>query len=284
MDFVTLGGNVLGTIPLGDIVLYITPFSLFLFAVLLGFTVLIALSKPETQIEATMHYLHNTEVKVGPKEFKQRRFLSVLCGIASAGAMITGDLFNFTLFMALVGILNIGICDGDIVEYSNFNRQIIATEKNVNKSKVLAMKDRILDINDLVNIKEYDFFIDSETINNLDIENYDLVLDCIDDVKAKILIIEKTKKYNVEIISCMGTANKTDPNSFKIVDINQTSYCPLAKKIRTELKKKNISNVKVCFSTETPINTEIPLASQIFVVASSSFVIVKAAIELLLNK
>ena len=92
------------------------------------------------------------------------------------------------------------------------------------------------------------------------------------------------KKYDVEIISCMGTANKTDPNGFKIVDINQTSYCPLAKKIRTELKKKNISNVKVCFSTETPINTQIPLASQIYVVASSSFVIVKAAIEMLLSK
>ena len=97
MDFVTLGGNLLGTIPLGDIVLYVTPFNLFLFAVLLGFTLLIALSKPETQIEATMHNLNNTEVKVGPKEFKQRRFLSILCGIASAGAMITGDLFNFSI-------------------------------------------------------------------------------------------------------------------------------------------------------------------------------------------
>ena len=62
MDFVTLGGDLLGTIPLGDIVLYLTPFNLFLFAVLLGFTVLIGLSKPETQIEATMHYLNNTEV------------------------------------------------------------------------------------------------------------------------------------------------------------------------------------------------------------------------------
>ena len=64
MDFVTLGGNVLGTIPLGDIVLYLTPFNLFLFAVLLGFTLLIALSKPETQIEATMHYLNNTEIQL----------------------------------------------------------------------------------------------------------------------------------------------------------------------------------------------------------------------------
>ena len=53
--------------------------------------------------------LEENEVKVGKKEFKQRRFLAVICGIATAGAMITGDLFNFTLFMALIGIVNIGI-------------------------------------------------------------------------------------------------------------------------------------------------------------------------------
>ena len=95
MDFSTLGGNLLGTVPFGDIVLYFTPLNLFLFAVMLGFTLLIAVSKPETQVEATF-------MKLG-------RFLSVICGIASAGAMITGDLFNFTLFMALIGIVNIGI-------------------------------------------------------------------------------------------------------------------------------------------------------------------------------
>lgn len=76
MDFVTLGGDLLGTIPLGDIVLYLTPFNLFLFAVLLGFTVLIALSKPETQIEATMHKLGNTEVTVGPKRVKTKKIFS----------------------------------------------------------------------------------------------------------------------------------------------------------------------------------------------------------------
>ena len=129
MDLGTLGGNLLGTIPLGDIVLYVTPFNLFLFAVLLGFTVLIAFSKPETQVEATLHNFNDTVVKVGPKEFKQRRFLSVLCGIASAGAMITGDLFNFTLFMALVGILNIGIVSAvkqTSVLNSAFNYGLIA--------------------------------------------------------------------------------------------------------------------------------------------------------------
>ena len=129
MDFVTLGGNVLGIIPLGDIVLYVTPFNLFLFAVLLGFTALIAVSQPETQIEATFNNFQNNEVKVGEKEFRQRRFLSVICGLASAGAMITGDLFNFTLFMALVGILNIGIVSAvkqTTVLNSAFNYGLIA--------------------------------------------------------------------------------------------------------------------------------------------------------------
>ena len=68
MDFVTLGGNVLGIIPLGDIVLYVTPFNLFLFAVLLGFTALIAVSQTKTQIEATFNNFQNNEVKVGEKE------------------------------------------------------------------------------------------------------------------------------------------------------------------------------------------------------------------------
>lgn len=129
MDFVTLGGDVLGIIPFGDIVLYITPFNLFLFAVLIGFTVLIAVSKTETQIEATFNNLRNTEVGVGEKEFRQRRFLSIICGLASAGAMITGDLFNFTLFMALVGILNIGIVSAvkqTTVLNSAFNYGLIA--------------------------------------------------------------------------------------------------------------------------------------------------------------
>ena len=70
MDFVTLGGNLLGTIPLGDIVLYVTPLNLFLFAVMLVFTLLIVISKTETQVEATFMKLNNTDVKVGKKEFK----------------------------------------------------------------------------------------------------------------------------------------------------------------------------------------------------------------------
>ncbi|MGC9516122.1 MAG: proton-conducting transporter membrane subunit [Methanomicrobiales archaeon] len=109
MDIATISGQLLGTIPFGDIVPYITPFNLFMFAGALTFTLLIAISQTETQIEAGFGSLKDREVKVAKKEFQIRRFLAIVCGLATAGAMITGDLFNFTLFVALIGIVNIGI-------------------------------------------------------------------------------------------------------------------------------------------------------------------------------
>ena len=104
-----LGGQLLGIIPLGDIVLYFTPFNLFMCATALAFTALIAISQTESQVEAEFGSLRDREVKVGKEEFKIRRFLAIVCGLATAGAMITGDLFDFTLFVCLIGIVNIGI-------------------------------------------------------------------------------------------------------------------------------------------------------------------------------
>lgn len=109
MDLTTLGGQFLGTIPLGDIVFYITTFNLFMFASALVFTAVIAMSRTESQVEAEFGTLNDREKKVSKDEFKIRRFLSIVCGLATAGAMITGDIFNFTLFVCLIGIVNIGI-------------------------------------------------------------------------------------------------------------------------------------------------------------------------------
>ena len=125
----SLGGDLMGTIPLGDIVLYLNPLHIFLFVTILVFTALIAMSRTETQVEAMFGSLDENKVAVGKKEFKHRRFLAIICGIATAGAMITGDLFNFTLFMALVGILNIGIVSAvkqTSVLNSAFNYGLIA--------------------------------------------------------------------------------------------------------------------------------------------------------------
>ena len=80
-----------------------------MFAAALAFTFLIAISKTEAQVEAEFGSLKDREVRVGRAEFKIRRFLAIVCGLATAGAMITGDLFDFTLFICLIGIVNIGI-------------------------------------------------------------------------------------------------------------------------------------------------------------------------------
>ena len=105
----SISGHVIGYIPLGDIVLYFTPFNLFLFGSALLFTLFIALSNTETQVEARFGTLEDREVVVDKGEFKIRRFLAIVCGLATAGAMITGDLFDFTLFVALIGIVNLGL-------------------------------------------------------------------------------------------------------------------------------------------------------------------------------
>ncbi len=109
MDITILGSQIIGIIPLGDIVFYMTSFNLFMFASALAFTALIAISKTETQVEAEFGKLGDRAVTVAKKEFKIRRFLAIVCGLATAGAMITGDLFDFTLFVCLTGIANIGI-------------------------------------------------------------------------------------------------------------------------------------------------------------------------------
>jgi energy-converting hydrogenase A subunit H len=104
-----LGSQLIGIIPLGDIVFYMTSFNLFMFAAALIFTFIIAISKTETQVEAEFGSLNDKQIKVAKKEFKFRRFLAIICGLATAGAMVTGDLFDFTLFVCLIGIVNIGI-------------------------------------------------------------------------------------------------------------------------------------------------------------------------------
>ncbi|AEF97150.1 membrane protein [Methanotorris igneus] len=102
-------GNFHGYIPLGDIVFYITDFSIICFLIAIFFTIVVYLSKPEKQLEAKLHDFGDVFYDVSLKELKIRRMMAIFCGIATAGAMLTGDLFDYALFLALVGIANIGI-------------------------------------------------------------------------------------------------------------------------------------------------------------------------------
>ncbi len=151
-------------------------------------------------------------------------------------------------------IQNFVLIDNDTVSESNINRQIIATVNSIGKLKTTVTKERILSINPCANVMTYDTFILPETIISINFSNVDFIIDCIDTISGKLAIIETAKKLNIPVISSMGTGNKLDPTLFKIVDISKTNTCPLAKVMRYELKKRNIKNVPVLFSTEIPID------------------------------
>lgn len=155
--------------------------------------------------------------------------------------------------LARQGVGTFSIIDFDIIQDSNKNRQIYALDSTLGKLKTDVAKERILDINSKVKVYPYPIKIDSETIASIPFEEFDYVIDCVDDVNAKLEIISLAKKYSKPILSCCGTANKMDSTKFQIKDISKTTVCPLAKKLRIELRKLNIKEVEVLFSTEEPL-------------------------------
>ncbi|MBR3836471.1 MAG: tRNA threonylcarbamoyladenosine dehydratase [Clostridia bacterium] len=151
------------------------------------------------------------------------------------------------------GIGKISIFDADVVSETNINRQLVATTKTIGMDKVDVAKKHLLEVNPNLEIVAEKIFFSAETADSVDFSQFDYIVDAIDTVSSKILLIEKAKQNNVPIISCMGTGNKLDPTRFKICDISKTSVCPLAKVMRYELRKRGINNVKVLFSEEEPI-------------------------------
>ena len=194
-----------------------------------------------------LNQFSRTELLIGADALKKLANSRVaVFGIGGVGGYVVEALVRG-------GIGTIGLIDNDKVCLTNLNRQIIATHKNLDMYKVDTAKMRIADINPNVNVKIYKIFYTPENANEFDFQNYDYIVDAIDTVTSKLSIIEKSKEYNIPVISSMGTGNKMDPTKLEITDISKTSVCPLAKVMRTELRKRNIKNVKVVFSKEIPI-------------------------------
>lgn len=155
------------------------------------------------------------------------------------------------------GIENIILVDNDTVDLTNKNRQIIALDSTIDKYKVDVFEDRINDINKNVNIIKLNIFLNEETKKELFKYDIDYLVDACDTVSTKIMLIRECLNRNINIISSMGTGNKFDPKKLVITDIKKTSYDPLAKVIRHELNKLNITdNIKVLSSTEIPVKTK----------------------------
>lgn len=155
--------------------------------------------------------------------------------------------------LARSGIGSITLFDADIVCESNINRQIIATHDTIGKNKAEVMKQRILSINPGCSVKAFAIFYSAHNADEIDLSGYSYIIDSIDTVSSKLVLIERAFAAGVPIISSMGAGNKLDPTRFEVADIYKTSVCPLAKVMRRELKQRGIESLKVVYSREEPI-------------------------------
>lgn len=154
--------------------------------------------------------------------------------------------------LARAGVGELHLIDSDKVSLSNINRQIIALHSTVGRYKTEVMRERILDINPEAKVVVCSTFFDEENARIFDFSSYDYVVDAIDSLKSKVLLIKLAMAAGCEIISAMGAGNKLDPTRFEVADISKTSVCPLARAVRLALRKEGITSLKVVYSKELP--------------------------------
>lgn len=186
-----------------------------------------------------------TELLIGTENLEKLKNSHIIVfGLGGVGGAAVESLIRS-------GIGEISIVDFDIVDITNLNRQIIATQNTISTPKAISMKDRVLSINPNLKVHTY---IEKFSRENSDIffknKSYDYVIDAIDLVTTKLDLIEICYKTNIPIISSMGTGNKINPTMFEVADIKKTSVCPLAKVMRKELKNRDVKKLKVVYSKE----------------------------------
>jgi len=155
--------------------------------------------------------------------------------------------------LARTGIGTLILIDKDTVDITNINRQLPALHSTIGMAKVEVMKQRIADICPQCNVIAKDIFFLEDTKHELFQYPLDYVVDAIDVLTAKILLIKECVNRNIPIVSSMGAANKLDPTAFRVMDISETRVDPIAKVLRRELRKHGIvSGVKTVCSSERP--------------------------------
>ncbi len=160
--------------------------------------------------------------------------------------------------LARSGIGALDLVDHDTISPTNINRQILATCQTVGQDKATAAAQRVAAIDPSIRVNARKTFYLPETADEFDFTKYDYVVDAIDTVTGKLMLVQAAKAAGTPIISSMGTGNKLDPTAFQVADIYDTSVCPLARIIRKECKKRGIDSLKVVYSKEDPIKITLP--------------------------
>lgn len=169
----------------------------------------------------------------------------VVIGLGGVGAACAQAL-------ARGGVGRLIVIDGDVVDITNINRQLIAFSSTVGQPKPQVMAKMIQDINPNCQVHPVEEFIRAQNIDQIlgEFPKPDYVLDCIDNFYGKIAIIQWCMHHQVPLLSSMGAANKLDPSQLQFQKIEKTSYCPMSKTIRLECKYLGITGLEVLYSKE----------------------------------
>lgn len=189
--------------------------------------------------------------------------------------------------LARTGIGHLILVDKDKVESSNINRQLLATTETIDQVKVIVMKKRIQTLNLECKVDMYDCFYDCSMDEKIFSQKIDFVIDCIDSIKSKQNLAMACIQRDIPFLSSMGTARRLDPSKLEIMELEKTSYDPIAKRMRNWKRKNKIRNkIWVVCSTEPPRPVEAgkPLPSMIFVPASAGLLLASECVKKLINK
>ena len=191
-----------------------------------------------------------TEMLLGKAAMERLRNARVaVFGLGGVGGYVVEAL-------ARGGIGALELIDSDTIGESNLNRQILALRSTLGLPKTEAARRRVLDINPQAKVVTREVFYNADTADSFDLGACDYIVDAIDTVSSKLLLIERSIAAGTPIISSMGTGNKLDPAAFRVEDLSKTSMDPLARVMRRELGKRGIKHVKVVWSPEEALTPQ----------------------------
>lgn len=222
--------------------------------------------------------LSRVQLLIGPDKTEKIQNASVaVFGLGGVGSYVAESL-------ARSGVGRLLLVDADVVMPSNINRQLPALHSTIGMRKTEIMQARIADINPNCQVEIISAFYRPGDFKTFISEHVDYIVDAIDSVPSKVDLMINAYQHNIPIFSSMGTGNKLDPTKLSLVDISKTHTCPLAKKIRSQLKAAGITKgISVVYSTESPIknadNKENTIASMVFVPASAGLLLASSVIR-----
>lgn len=215
-----------------------------------------------------MSRLERTELFLGEEALEKLKNARVaVMGLGGVGGAAAEGVVR-------AGVGSLLLVDGDCVDETNINRQILATYENVGLDKIEAARLRFEKIAPDCNITYKKEFYLPENSDFLYDWQPDIIIDAIDTVTAKLHMAEECQKRGIKLLMCLGTGNRLDPEKLKIGDISDTAGCgcPLAKVIRKELRKRGIYSQTVLFSTEEAKKAALPSENGRHAPGSISFV------------